>query len=170
MRIISLLPLTALAAVAAACGSGTTEQAARSITQRDLTLVTQAAHVQVASPVEMRQPYRPARRARAPSPRRLEPKVQLAAVVTPAPTPATPEPVAQPADMAPTPANDRELLPGKTVTLIPVSNGPSAGPDETDDLPTIGGRTMVVRGGGTCRGGRRGPGIGIAAVPRPDFR
>ncbi|MDQ3223879.1 MAG: hypothetical protein M3Q75_10485 [Gemmatimonadota bacterium] len=70
----------------------------------------------------------------------------------------------------PAPANDRELLPGKTVTLIPASTGSSAGPDETEALPEGRGRPMVVRGGGRCRGGGRGPGIGIAGAPRPDFR
>ena len=171
MRTILLLPLSALVAVVAGCGSGVREQRARSLPQRDLTLVTQAAQVEIASPVEMQQlrithrTVRQSQRVRsAPAPRSsyLEPKVVLAAVSAPAPVAA--EPVAQPA----TPANDRELLPGKTVTVIPASSGPSTGPDQTDDLPAAHGRTMVVRGGGTCRGRGRGP--GIAGAPRPDFR
>jgi hypothetical protein len=84
------------------------------------------------------------------------------AVVTPSPALAAPEPAAQP-------ANNRELLPGKTVTLIPASTGPSSGTDEADAASPEEGREKE-RGGGKCRGGGRGPGIGIAAAPRPDFR
>jgi hypothetical protein len=176
MRTIFLLPLTALMAVAAGCGSEARERAARSAPERDLTLVTQAAQVEIASPVEMQhlriqhrtvRPSQWAARvapARRPSP--LEPKLGLAAVAAPL---AAPEPVAQPATTAST-INDRELLPGKTVTVIPASSGPSAGSDRTDELPAARGRTIVAGGGGTCRGRGRGPGIGIAAAPRPDFR
>jgi hypothetical protein len=169
MRTTLLLPLTALVAVVAACGSDIGEPAARSVPQRDLTLVTHTAQVEIASPVETQQPQREARPAPARRFSRLAPKVVLAAVAAPAPAVAAPEPVAQPAS-AWTPANDRELLPGKTVTVIPASGGPSPGPDEAEELPPAPGRTMVGRGGGTCRGRGRGPGIGIAAAPRPHFR
>jgi hypothetical protein len=174
MRTILLLPLTALVAVVAGCGSEAREQAVGSVPERDLTLVTQAAQVEIASPVEMKRPQvqhqtvRPSRLARAPRSTRAA-KVEVADVWVAAPVLATPQPVAQPASTASTP-NDRELLPGKTVTLIPTSNGPSPGSERADELPAIRGRTMGAHGGGTCRGGRRGPGIGIAAAPRPDFR
>lgn len=171
MRPIFLLPLSALVAVIAGCGSEPTERAARSVPQRDLTLVTQTSEVRFASPVEVQQfrthrrTSRPsqwaARLAPAPRPSPLAPKVRLASVVASAP-----EPVAQPA--ASTPASDRELLPGKTVTVIPASSGPSIGTDRTDEIPAVEGRTMVARGGGTCRGRGRGP--DIARAPRPDFR
>lgn len=174
MRSIVLLPLTALVAVAAGCGSEVREQAARSSPQRDLTLVAQTPAVEIASPVEMqhlrlqrrtlRHSQWGARLAPAPRSSPLEPKLGLAAVAAPAPIPAAPEPVAQPA------SNGRELLPGKTVTVIPASNGPSTGSDRTDELPAARGRTMGAHGGGTCRGRGRGPGIGIANAPRPDFR
>ena len=169
MRTIFLFPLTALVAVAAGCGSVGREQATGSVPQRDLTLVTQTAGVEVASPVETHQ-LRVQHRTVRPvfSSRPLEPKVSLASVTVPAPVLAVPEPVAQPASTAATPANDRELLPGKTATVIPASSGPSAGSDGTDELPATRGRTMVGHGGRGCRG--RGPGIGIAGAPRPDFR
>jgi hypothetical protein len=181
MRTIVLFPLTALVAVAAGCGSAGREQATRSVPQRDLTLVRQTPAVEIASPVETHQlrvqhrTVRPAFGSRA-----LEPKVSLASVTVPlaalgagsAPVLAVPEPVAQPASAAATPANDRELLPGKTVTVIPASNTPSTGSDGPDELPAARGRTMVAHGGGGggCRGRGRGPGIGIANAPRPDFR
>ena len=169
MRTILLLPFLASTAFIAGCGPEGREQAARSVPQRDLTLVTSTAEVKFASPVEtqqLRAQHRTvrsspsgARRAPASRSRRPEAKVVL--------TPATA------AELPATPANDRELLPGKTVTLIPASTGPSIGSDGTDAIPTVEGRGMVVRGGGgTCRGGGRGrrPGIGIATAPRPDFR
>jgi hypothetical protein len=164
MRTVFLLPLMALVAVAAGCGSQAREQAARSVPQRDLTLVTQTPGVEIASPVETQQlriHHRTIRQAPRSS---REPKIILAAVAAAAPIPAVPQPVAQPAS---TPANDRELLPGKTVTVIPASSTPSTGSDTANEPPPEG-RTMVARGGGTCRGRGRGP--GIAGAPRPDFR
>jgi hypothetical protein len=163
MRTISLLPLTALVAVAAGCGSEAREQAARSVPKRDLTLVSYTSEVKIASPVETQQlRTRAARPAPARRSSSLEPTI--------APVLAASEPVAQPAATAPTPDNDRELLPGKTVTVIPASSGPSTGADRTDDFPGARGRTIVTGGGGTCRGRGRRPGIGIATAPRPDFR
>lgn len=171
MRTIILLPLT-LIVVVAGCGSEVRDQAVRSVPQRDLTLVTQTPEVEIASPVETQQ-LRVQRRtvpASQPAARQARAKVHLATVLTPAPILTAAEPVARPAVTEATPPNDRELLPGKTVTVIPASSGPSPGPARTDDLPAARGRTMVTWGGGTCRGRGRGPGIGIAAAPRPDFR
>jgi hypothetical protein len=170
MRTVFLLPLTAVVVVVAGCGTEGRESAALSPPQRDLTLAAQAPEVEIASPIELQQlrtQYRAVRR----SPRIVQtaPKVIFASVATPAPVLAAPTPVAQPATTASEPANDRELLPGKTVTVIPASSGPSAGSDGTDEVPAIKGRPMVRGGGGTCRGRGRGPG-GIAGVPRPDFR
>ena len=186
MRTSSLLPLTALMAVVAGCGSEARVQAGRSVPQRDLTLVTQTAEVKIASPVEMQQlRVRQAAARRSPSAARpvsatrshrtLEPSV--AAVAAPlatlaagsAPVPAA-EPAAQPAATGLTSDNPRELLPGTTVTIIPASTGPSPGSGTADEAPPERGGIMVVRGGGTCRGRGRGPGIGIATAPRPDFR
>lgn len=159
MRPILPLHLISLVAVVAGCRFEAGQSAARSIPQRDLTLVTQTAPVEIASPVEMRlikhRTVRPsrttARPARAPRSSPLRPKVVLASVA-PAPILAAPEPVAQP--------NDRELLPGKTVTVIPASTGPSPGSDAADETPG--------RRGHSCRSRGRGP--DIAGVPRPDFR
>ena len=170
MRTVYLFPLMALVVVAG-CGSGAKDQASGFVPQRDLTLVPQTSAVEVASPVETHQlrvqhrTVRPAFGSRS-----LEPKVSLASVTAPAL--AVPEPVVQPVSTAAASANDRELLPGKTVTVIPVSNTPSTGSDGSDELPAARGRTMVAHGGGGClgRGRGRGPGIGIANAPRPDFR
>lgn len=156
MRSTYLLQLTALAAVAAGCRSEVSEELSGSAPERDLTLITQATDVKIASVVETQQPRIERRRprlsqpARAPVPESgpIEPQVHLAAVAVPAPAP----------------ASDRELLPGKTVTLIPASSGPSAGPDDSAELPAV----HRPHGGGRCRG--RGPGTGIAGSPRPDFR
>ncbi len=83
MRTILLFPLSAVVAVVAGCGSEVTEHGARSLPQRDLTLVTQTAQVEIASPVETQQPRPAARLARARRSSPLEPKVVLAAVAAP---------------------------------------------------------------------------------------
>jgi hypothetical protein len=170
MRTIVLFPLTALVAVAAGCGSAGREQATRSTPPRDLTLVTQTAGVEIASPVEVQQLRIHQRTIRQAPRSSREPKIILAAAAVAAPVLAVPEPAAQPVSTEATPANDRELLPGKTVTMIPASSTPSTGSDAADEPPPEQGRTMVARGGGTCRGRGRGPGIGMAPAPRPDFR
>ena len=176
MRTVFLLPLTAVVAVVAGCRSAGRERAALATPQRDLTLATPAREVDIASPVELRtirtqnQTVRSlhltSRRSRP-----IEP-IAVPTAVPAAPVLALPvsDPVAKPALPTSEPANDRELPPGKTVTVIPVSSGPSTGADWTDERPTARGGTMVAGGGGRCRGGGRGPGIGIAGVPRPDFR
>jgi hypothetical protein len=169
MRNISLLPLAALMAIAAGCGTEVKEQTSSSVPQRDLTLVTQTAQVEVASPLEtqlLRSPSRSVHRSRMAA--RLAPAAAPAPVVV-----AAPQPVAQPVPTAPaaTPTSNRELLPGKTVTVIPVSSGPSIGTDKTNDFPGERGHPVRAHGGGgTCRGGGRGPDIGMAPAPRPDFR
>jgi hypothetical protein len=172
MRAIVLLPLTALVAVAAGCGSDIKEQTARSVLQRDLTLVNPTSEVNFASPVETGQLRNPRgtthpshRLARATRSRGLKSRVKLVDAWAPKPAAPVPSPAATPA----TPANDHELLPGKTVTVIPASSGPSTDTDRADDFPASQGRTMGTRGGGgTCHGGGRGP--GVAAAPRPKFR
>jgi hypothetical protein len=182
MRTVFLLPLTAVMAVAAGCGAEGREQAARSLPQRDLTLATQAAEVKIASPVELQQLRTQYRTVRPP---RREPRRSGAIETEPAPVavaplavlgagsavvlPASPS-VAESASTASEAANDRELLPGKTVTIIPASSGPSPAPPLTDDFPTAQGGTFAVRGGGRCPPRGRRPGIGIATAPRPDFR
>jgi hypothetical protein len=179
MRTTVLLPLTALVAVLAGCGSEGREQAAGAVPKRDLTRVPQAPEVEVASPVEIERlriqrrtasPSQWATRPASASRSSRQPKIIFAAVAASTPTLAVPEPVAQPASTASTSDNSRELLPGKTVTVIPASSGASAGSDTADELPPAKGRIKAARGGGTCRGRGRGPGIGMAPAPRPDFR
>ena len=168
MRNISLLPLATLLAVAAGCGTQVKEQTTSSVPHRDLTLVSQTAGVEVASPLEtqrLRTPRRTVQHSRLAG--------RLAPAAAPAPVVAPPDPVAQPAPapVATTPVSDRELPPGRTVTLIPVSSGPSNGTDQTDEFPTEPGHVVRAHGGGgTCRGGGRGRGPDIGMAPRPDFR
>jgi hypothetical protein len=174
MRFVVVLSLSAFVGISVGCGSPGRDQTSRSVPRRDLTLVSQASAVTVASAVERQQvrPQRAMLRPAAPKLRplarnpgdRVEPTVRLAGVSLPAPLPPGPEPVE-----TPTPVSDRELLPGKTVTVIPASSGPSSDGSLTGDLPPEPGR-VVSRGGHSGGGRGRGPGIGIARAPRPDFR
>ena len=160
------------AAIVAGCRSGVREQqGARSLPRRDLTLANRSPELPIVSSLETGRPQVHRKAAR-------HPKVRLAtALPAPAPSPAAAAPASPAAEPEPVetpeaPLNDRELLPGKTITIIAASSGPSPDSDGTEALPAERGRTIVGGGGGTCRGrGRgRGPGIGIAGVPRPDFR
>jgi hypothetical protein len=195
------LPLTIVAA--AGCGSQPKEQAPRSDLERDLALVSRAPDSAVASPLELgevrAQPgstvssnnvsfhrvvrHRPARRAttRVAEPVRSAPTARPVIADVSAPSPA-----AQPA--AAVPADSHELPPGKTVTVIPVSSGPSTsgGQRGPDDIPLMAGGTggsgmggggsgmggggSGMGGGGSGMGGgcpgRGEPGVGIASRPR----
>lgn len=175
MRTIFLLSLAALAAVAAGCGSQGREQAARSLPQRDLTLAAPARQVDIASPVELENlraqhpTLRPSRRiSRRSSP--IEAKPAPAAVAAVPVVVLASAPVAELAGVASEPASDRELPPGKTVTVIPASSGPSTASDWTDEPPRARGGIIGVRGGGMCPPRGRRPGIGISAFPRPHVR
>jgi len=174
MRLIVLFPVLALTVVAS-CSVERTE-VTRSVPKRDLTLVSQSFEPAVASPVEREQPRVRHRAAsaipkvqRVRPPTRIEATVQLASMTTTIPAVVHVEPIAQPVSMPTASENSRELLPGKTVTVIPASNGPSPATDTVEDLPREGSHTIVRAGGGRCGGGR-GHGPGIAAAPRPDFR
>jgi hypothetical protein len=167
MRTRLLLPLT-LAAAAAGCrtASDGTEQAAFQVPQRDLTLQqAEAPQVEVASPVELaRAPVQQARTQRQHRARPAAESNEGASAATPAP--AT---VAAPASIAaaePAAAPDPYALPpGKTVTVIPASSGPSSDPGWTDRGPPDERRgTTIYTGGrgGDCGG--RHPGRG----QRPD--
>ena len=166
-----------------------TSAAAVPVPERDLTLQAPAVPpVEIASPVELARPASPAREhlpVSSPLPLRSKPERAPAeesldsagtanaeivrralgdVAAEAAPVLAEASPVGRPAE----PADEvgggagRELAPGRTVTLIPVSSGPSieAGDDEAW-LPSERHRG-VVRGGGHCprpRGGVRGTGI-----------
>jgi hypothetical protein len=177
MRGIYLLPLTGLVITVVACRSTEVEQATRSVPKRDLTLVMPPRAVETASPIEtatIRAETRATRHSRTIA------RVAKTRHPTPTPTPkltdqwvptlvlASPRPPIQPANTAATPTNDRELPPGKTVTLIPASSGPTADPGGTDDGPAAAGRAQVGHRGGRCGG--RGMRPGAAPAPRPDFR
>ena len=177
MRAASLLPLAFTAALVTACRSevgtagGRLETAALppAVPERDLTLPAPAPpSVDVASPVELSRVPPTAAPAPEPAPRpRPEPR--------PVPAP-EPQPIAQPLPVAPPEAapvvhpapvgteaeGGRELAPGETGTIIPVSTGPAV-EAAVDDfwLPSERPRGMIGRGGGTCRprGGVRGIGI-----------
>jgi len=182
MRAAALVPLALITAVITGCRGAVTdlerqETASRTAAslERDLTLsVPRVPATEVASAVELAAPKpfpAPVRRHH-PKPR---PKPAPAAVARPAvdPVAPTPEPVGVPtvsqALAEPVPLDDaassgRELAPGRTVTVIPVSSGPSVEADPGDSwLPSEGPRGILVGGGGTCRRRGGGGGIGIAA-------
>jgi hypothetical protein len=174
MRTVFLLPLTAVMAVVAACGSEGREEAAPSVVKRDLTLPARAPQVEIASAVELQQPptHRTVGRSRiasrrAPARSRATVESRPVAVVVPAPALVlhAADTAARPVSTASEPVNDRELPPGKTVTVIPVSSGPSTTLQPTDEFPTIRSGSVGIRGGGRCP--PRRPGIGIATRPRP---
>jgi hypothetical protein len=124
-----LLPIIAVAMVAG-CGYEERERAATAGPERDLTLATPAREAEIASPVELQQIQTqprilPVRR----TPRRSAAKPTPPAVVMgPAPV-AAPQSTIEGTSNASEPGNDRELLPGRTVTIIPVGSGPSPGPE-----------------------------------------
>jgi hypothetical protein len=181
MRAAVLFPLAFVAVALTGCGgdgtnlSGREETASRAAAaalERDLTLsVPQVPATEVASAIELSLP----KPAPAPVHRRYprpRPKPAPSAVAESAPAP-TPEPVTVPAvsealsEPATTDevfAGGRELAPGRTVTVIPASSGPSVEADPGDSwLPSGGSRGVLVGGGGTCRRRGEGGGIGIAA-------
>jgi uncharacterized membrane protein YgcG len=164
------LPLSILAA--AGCGSPPKEQAARSDLERDLNLVSRTHARAVTSPLELgevrTQPgntvsfhrvvrHRPARHAttRVAEAVRSAPTARPVIADVPAPSPAT-----QPAAAAP--ADSHELPPGKTVTAIPVSSGPSSSGDGrwSDDIPLMAGSGGSGMGGGGSGMGGGGSGMG----------
>src|ERR671923_510764 len=118
MRTMFLPPLLAVVVVVVGCGVEKRPQAAHSLPQRDLTLATQVAPVEIASPVELQQ-FRPRQQKLLRSRRTLrhEPKVVFAAVMAaPALIGTDTAPVAELTGAASGSSNDRELPPGKTVT------------------------------------------------------
>ena len=186
MRAASILPLAFTAAVLAGCAAETPqtsdeETAARGVEatalpDRDLTLQVPAAPaVEVASAIELFRPAepRPARRARISPKRAPAPAPDPAPEAAPAAQAAAPVPALAVAEVLaePAPVEDlvqgsgRELAPGKTVTIIPASSGPSSTPEDPSWGAAEAGRgTIIVGGGGrggTCRprGGVRGIGI-----------
>lgn len=192
------LPLTIIAA--AGCGgSQPDERAARYALERDLTLVSKPTgravvlpDRAVASELELRV-SRTQRSASASSQKVVRPRKavrrsarHLAAKAAEPVRPATiarptiadvvaPNPGTQP--VAAIPADSRELPPGKTISLIPTSSGPSpSGERGMDDIP-LSGTGWRGMGGGSGMGGsgmgggcKPGRGTGIPELggsPRP---
>ena len=177
MRAASLLPLLYTAALLTACRSEIATVVKReepvsrpaTLPARDLTLPAAAPRaVAVASPVEVSRSrpapaVRPRPKPAPPPPSEARPEPEP--LPEPLPEPEDhPQPV-HPAPEPPEPAVDggRELAPGQTVTIIPVSSGPAVEADEDDSwLPSERARGIIGRGGGTCRPRGAGRGIGIA--------
>jgi hypothetical protein len=200
MQVASRIALALTGALLAGCAtessrSSNEETAVAGLTataapERDLTLQMPAtAAVEVASAIELSRP--------SPHPR-LAPRPKA----SPRPAPAaTPDPIPEAAPVAeaaavvpagaiaevvaaPAPVEDaaegagRELAPGKTVTIIPASSGPSSAPEEPEWVPAERSRgTMIIGGGrgGRCRPRGGGRGIGIAGripigLSGPDLR
>jgi hypothetical protein len=179
MRTLLLFPLALAAAAAGACGTASdgTEQAAFRAPRRDLTLSqAETPELEVASPVELaRAPvqrptaHRP-QRARRPAP------VPRPVATRPGDAPVAPAPVPAPTHAAPAllaagtvseAPDPHALAPGRTVTLIPVSNGPSSNepadtPTGTDQRPDDDGPETGIHGGG--HGGGCKPG-GVGGHP-----
>jgi hypothetical protein len=173
MHKLSLLVLTAL--LAAACRAEGTKPTGSSVPKRDLTLSGQYAQVDVASPIELRRPlhqtaFHALRRMRQPT-HPFEPTI-IPAVLNSTPAPLAAKPAAEPVTTVLQPSDPHELLPGKTITIIPVSNGPSSEGNGGDQPRTstdhMGGRIGGHSGhGGGCRGhGGRGGGSVPPAVLR----
>jgi hypothetical protein len=175
MRSAFLFPLSISLVVAAGCASPVKETAAaRSDLKRDLTLVSSTRETAIATPIELGRIRQPAGnqinvssrhrvvRHRATPRSTASPKPVHVAASAPVPAPAPA--VAQPDPM---PADPHELAPGKTVTIIPVSSGPSTA------APTDGGfgrRGYGTGGSGMGGGERAGGGSGMGGdCPRPDF-
>ena len=166
MRAPTSLSLLGFLVLVAGCNSQEGQQVAAARPQRDLALALQAPEVEIASAVELgraqAQPAKHAvtrthRRSRAATPARASgPSSDIAAVTQP-----VAQPVPVPVVPVSYPASDRELPPGKTVTMIPASSGPSTAAEPAEDFPTIHRGTMGGHGGGRCPGRGRRPGIGI---------
>lgn len=185
MHAASILPLAFTAALLAACSAespqtsieetGSSGARVAGIAGRNLTLQTSATPaVEVASAVELSRTAPETRVVQRPkvSPEPAHTKAPdpvpeaspVAESPLPAPTVAVAEMPAEPAPVEDVAADGgRELAPGKTVTIIPASSGPSSAPEEAPSWgPTGHGRSIMIGGGGgRCRprGGVRGIGI-----------
>ena len=157
MRNRFLLSLTiAVAAGTSACHEQAQEETATAL-QRDLTLAAPVPNVEIASPMELERPQPRVTRSRAP--RR---HVSARKFPTIPPEPIRPVVIVRaslrPTETAPEPAIGRELPPGKTVTLIPTSSGPSTSTD-----PSVDEGLRMIQRGHRCPPAR--PGIGVNRPP-----
>lgn len=157
MRTLFLVSLTIVVAVAASgCREPVQEESAVAL-QRDLTLAAPATNLEIATPVELqrprsRVPRRAVRRHVSTAPR--SPTIHLVPI-----RPVIIQATFPSAEIASEPeGNGRELAPGKTVTLIPASSGPSPAPD-----PGVDEGLRMIQRGHRCPPAR--PGIGVNRPP-----
>lgn len=154
-RFLLSLPIV-IAVATSACGEQKQEETGTAL-RRDLTLAAPVPNQEIATPVELERPQPQATRPRAIR-RHVSARISRAkvlepirpAVVVDAPLPST--------DAAPEPATGRELPPGKTITLIPASSGPSPAPD-----PSVDEGLLMIQRGHWCPPPR--PGIGVRRPP-----
>ena len=175
MRAAFFLSLAVVAL--AGCGSAKPRQTA-SVSERDLTLSTSATEAEVASPIELQRPVpqgtkqvvrRPHRRAAT----SFQPTLVRAVLrETIARAPVSTTPAAEPVAVVSEPADPHELLPGKTVTIIPASSGPTPTTDNPrDPAEARDGMGGTIGIGGGCHGrggsgmGGGGSGMGGGGVP-----
>jgi hypothetical protein len=181
MRTAALIPLALITGVITGCGGAVTdlerqETASRTAAslERDLTLsVPRVPATEVASAIELAasKPFPAPVRRHHPRPRPepaptpvARPAVAVAPTPEPVSAPTVSQALAEPVPLDAAASSGRELAPGRTVTVIPVSNGPSVEADPGDTwLPSERPRGALVGGGGTCRRRGGGGGIGIAA-------
>lgn len=176
MRTIFLVSVTVGVTSLTGCGSGPRISERPSVPRRDLTVGVAAPEIEIASPVELNRPDpqqapTSVQRSRH-HPTTFQPTIVpavLKSTVTPAaPVAAVSEPAASaPAPLA-LPTDSHELPPGKTVTIIPASSGPSGGSEPADE-PSVArgqmGGTIGGGHGGRCGGRGRGRGIGGGVPP-----
>jgi hypothetical protein len=165
-RLLAPLALAATAVVGCRTGSDGTEQAAFQVPQRDLTLQqAETPQVAVASPVELgRAPVQQPRTERPRRIRRPAPAVRPAAIkhgsAPTAPTSVPAETSTAPTTVASAEATEAPdpyaLPPGKTVTVIPASSGPSPDPGWTDRGPPDARPGTAIYGGSGGSGGSGG--------------
>ena len=152
-----LLGLTiVVAAGASGCREEAQEETAIAL-KRDLTLAASAPNLEIASPVELERPQPRVTRARA-SHRHVSVRKSPPVDLEPVRPTVIMEASFRPAETAPEPVSDRELPPGKTVTLIPTSSGPSTSPD-----PSVDEGLRMIQQGHWCP--PRRPGVGARRPP-----
>jgi hypothetical protein len=147
--------LIAFAIVIAGCNQPEPEESAVSL-KRDLTLAP-APTPEITSAVELERPQPPVSR-----PRAVRRHVSTSKAPPPDLRPIRKAVIIQaslpPTEIAPEQLSDRELPPGKTITLIPASSGPSTSVD-----PSVDEGLRMIQRGHWCPPPR--PGVGVRRPP-----
>lgn len=153
-RLLSLMIV--VVAGASGCHEQAHEETATTL-QRDLTLAVPPPNMEIASPVELERPQpqvTPSRAVRRQVSARKSPAINLEPIRPTVIIPASIRPI----ETTPEPATGRELPPGKTITLIPTSSGPSTATD-----PSVDEGLRMIQRGHRCPPAR--PGIGVTRPP-----